>query len=996
MSETEKKLTEKFVEIKNSIIKSELVRVGSLVFFGLGLLLFLLPFFFNNSALKFQITQQASKILNADFAVLGDVEVAFLPSPTITLNEVLLRNYRVKSGEDLPEEVYNIYAKKTAIKMSVFNSSIKKIIFSDAVMQSYKDSVDAAVHSDKFNEIVAELTKNPPENEAKSSSGISAKLFSVAGAEFSTNKTPRIVAKNSQAIFYDSFGKKNEVAAVNAEAKFGEKKVFAAGSFVSENIVSNFKLNAKFGSSSTKPDSFLELSSAAAEIRVSGNFSAENLGLFASDFSGKLDANIADFKAFYKSYIGGNSAVADKLRAGSGSIKISADIASKAKEISIENVVINSGVIGGKGEVDLDFTTKIPAIDVRLELENLDLNALLSDESSAHFASDTTLKNSDDAANETAETLPQIVDPNAEHPKSELIESEPQKLDLNLVKKIRNFDLDAEITIANIEFLQGQVKDANIYLTISHDGEVIVSPMIFTVPGEGVFRVSGILDNSGAAPKFVGKFDASGKSLEETFRWLKIESQNLKFGNLKKYQIYSDILLVPNITKLNNFYLNLNSDNSEFLGEITIDNADKTPNIKSRFRGNNFNVDDYFFTSNRNAYFSPGLLVRKLLWLNDIVSTAEFDLSFDKLIYSGEEFLDQSVKLKFGRGYIQIDDLKLTSQKTDLSASMLVDISEKNPQFNLNVVANNFHYEAKIDPEKVTSQKFKTQNSIDQFFDLPSLEGFNGQIDAKFVSLELDGVPLENVKFGGNLRDGSIKNARLTSKIYGGDFDYQGLIGIGLNKVLSGNITFKNVSLKEFLFESFGVKNVDGLANFAANITASAATKDEFKKSLSSEIKFNINAPSVEGYGLEDLVKKMFAPQKNALELRGPEKILLNPQGLTLFKKAGGSIKFSDGVGKVSVSTSAVAINGVLTGAIDLPNNSTNLLFNTIFLTGTRQKQTPINIATNISGSLDALGQNTNMDQVRQYLSLGKAPITNDLAAPTQLKSQIVQPTSIQ
>jgi flavodoxin len=1000
MSETAKKITEKFIEIKNQIIGSKPVRIALLVFLGLLLLLFLLPFFFNNSALKFQITQQASKILSADFVIIGDVKVAFLPSPTITLNDVFLRGYRAKSDENLPDKIYNIYAKKTEIKLPIFkffdSGTFKKIIFVDGIFQSYQSTGEAVIRNDKFDEKVAELTKNLPKNETKSSSGISAKLFAIdaKNSEFLSKKNVQIVVKNGLAIFYDSRGKKNEASSINAQGLFGDEKVFTTGSFISENILSNFKLNAKFNSGATKPDSFLEISSAAAEIRVSGNFNAKNLGVFSSDFSGKLDANIIDFKAFYQSYIGGDNIISQKLKSGLSSIKISADITNKAKEILIENVLISSGIVSGKGVIDLDFSTKIPTINVRLDLENLDLNALLSDDALPHFAADLTLKNSTDAANETAETLPQNLDLNIEHAKSEIITSEPKKPDFNLVKKNKYFDFDAEIKIANTEFLQGQVKDANIYLTMLHDGEIIVSPMTFIVPGEGIFRMNGVLDNGGSAPKLVGKFDISGKSLEQTLRWLKIESQNLKFANLKKYQIYSDILLLPNITKLNNFYLNLNGDNTELLGEITIDSADKIPNIKSRFRGNNFDVDEYFFTSNRNAYFSPGLLIKKLLWLNDIASTADLELNFDKLIYGGEEFLDQSAKLKFGRGYIQIDDLKLTSDQTNLSANMLVDISEKRPQFNLKVLANSFHYEAAIDPEKIDSQKIKKQNSIDQFFNLPSLEGFGGQIDLKFAYLQLDGVPIENVKLGGSLKDGSIKNFNLIGKIYGGDLDYKGSIGLGLSKVFSGNITFKNASLKEVLFKSFGIKNVDGLANFAANITASATEKEEFKKSLSSEIKFNINAPSVEGYGLEDLVKKMFSLQKNFQELRQPEKILLNPQSLTLFKKADGSIKFSNGLGKISANTSAVAINSVLTGTIDLPNNSTNLLFNTIFLTGTRQKQTPINIATNINGSFKAVAQSTNIDQVRQYLGLEKASIVRDLNAPTQLKSQIIQPTS--
>ena len=785
---------------------------------------------------------------------------------------------------------------------------------------------------------------------------------------------------------------------INSELGFSQKKIFAAGSFVSENLLSNFKINAKFNSAASKPDSFLELASPAAQIRISGNFASENLGIFSSDFNGKIEGEITEFKTFYKSYIGGDNPIAEKFRINGKPIKISAEIVSKAGETGIKNLILSSPLVNGKGEIDLDFTRNFPEIDVDLTLDNLDLDSILSNDPTSVSSSELRQNNNSNSVDEVAETLPQKSE-SAEQQKSELIVDDlTKKIDLSLAKEIKNFDLNAEIKIDSIEFLSGQIRDANLYLKISREGEVIISPLIFTVPGQGKFRVSGVLDNSQVLPKFVGKLDANGQSLKEIFNWLKIESQNLKFENLKNYQIYSDILLVPNLTKFSNFYLSLGQDSSEFLGELTLDNSDKTPSIKSRFRGNNFNVDDYFLTSTGNLYLSSGSLIKKLFWLNEINVSADFDLSFDKLIYAGEEFLNQSMKLKFGRGYIQVDDMKLLSEQTDLTANILVDISEKSPQFMLNVAAKNFHYEAAQDPEKTTKKNF-----FDQFFNLPSLAGFNGQVNTNFANLKLGEVFTKNVKLAAKLVDGNFKNTEFSCDLYGGNFTYTGLIGIGSSKVINGNVTFNNVVLKEFLPNAFGVKNISGIANFAANINASASQKSEFAKLLNSEINFSISAPTIEGYGLNDLVKKMFAPRLNVQELREPEKILINSVSYTAFQKASGSIKFNDGEGKVSAKVSGVAINGVLTGTIDAPQNSANLLFNVIFLTGTRQKQTPINIASSVSGKLDDLGQSINIDQVRQYFGLPKistpAPqsqLEQQPTMPNQLKSQIIQPTPAQ
>ncbi len=993
MSETETTPTAQFIEkIKNRIFKSEGVRIGAAVFFGLFLLLGLVPFLFNNAALKFQISQKVSQISGANFAILGDVKVSFLPTPTITMNDVLLQNYRIKSEENAPEKVYNLYARKAQIKLTVFkfakDSAIRKIIFTKAVLQSYQDSGQLVTHDDAFTALSGELLKNAATETKKNSSGISAKLFSVADVESSqvnSRNTPRIVIKNSALISYDAFDKKKEVTAINAEMQVGAKKMFAAGNFISEKILSNFKINVKFNSQKKKPDSFLELNSQALQIRVKGNFTSDNLGVFASDFNGKMEVEIAEFKTFYKSYIGGESVLSEKFKLNGKPIKISADVTSKAKEIAVANLLINSSLVNGKGEIDVSFTDKMPNIDVSLALENLDLDNILSPDSVTVAAADIVEKlSAAESLDDTVETLPQnlpLLPENGEQTKSTIIKTEEEKkaeeaakkIDLSLVKKIKDFDLTAEIQIDNIKYLEGEIKDASLYATISHEGEVMISPLTFRIPGDGLFRVSGVVDNSGNVPKFIGKFDVSGKSLKDIFTWLKIESQNLKFDNLKEYNIYSDIFLVPNISKLSNFYLNLNSDNSEFLGEITIDNTDKVANLKSRFSSNKFNIDDYFLTSNHNLYFSPGMLIRKLLWLNDISSNAQFDLSFDKLIYGGEEFADQSMKLSFGRGYIQIENLKLKSEITDLTADMLVDISDKSPRFMINVAAEKFHYETVQNPEKIDDKKSKKQNFFDQFFDMPSLEGFNGQIGLNFANLKLDGVELGNFKLAGRLSEGSIKNAEFSSEMYGGKFNYKGLIGIGLSKVINGNLTFNNVALKEFLPDILGIKNVSGIANISANVTATATKKEEFSQSLISEIKFSAVAPTVVGYGLDDLVKKMFAPKTNAQDLLEPEKVLLNPESSTAFKQAVGSIKINGATdGKLSANISGTAINGILTGTVNLSKNTVNSLFNVIFLTGTRAKQTPINIATNINGSFEELSQTTNLDQVKQYLGLTK------------------------
>ncbi|MES2961842.1 MAG: AsmA family protein [Pseudomonadota bacterium] len=985
--------------LKDKILKSEAFKIGASVFLGLILLLVILPFFFDNSALKFQIVQKVSQISGANFVINGNVRIALLPVPSITANDVLLQNYKPKifaeEVENKSQKIYNLYAKSVKIKLPIFQFSsdavINEITFTDAILESYGESDIAMERKDQFTEVIAQFSKDTGDKEEKKlGSGISAKMFAISdlkAADLKIENIPDIVIQNGQTIFYDHIGRKREVQKINSEIEISRKKILAKGDFSSESIVSNFKFIAKFNSN--KPESSLEITSPVMEMRIKGNFPSENKGFLESEFKGKLEAEILELKSFYRSYISGNSVVYNKLKYSSKPLKISADLKNKDKEISVDNVVINSALVNGKGDLEVNFVDKIPLIDISLALENLDLDNIWSGDPVSVAASAKQPNNLGNIIDESVETLvkttPQPEPKDETAAKKEVIEKTKiidgskkiEPINFDFTNKIKDFDLNAEIKITNVKYFEGEIKDVDLYMTVSKEGEILILPMIFRVPGEGLFRVNGALDNTGAVPKFVGKFDVNGKSLKEIFNWLKVESQNLKFDNLKEYSLYSDILLSPNEITLNNFYLNLGNGTSEFLGEIKIDNSDRVSNVTSRFQTNDFNIDDYFLTSGQNIYLSPGLLIKKLLWLNNISSNNALNLRFDKLSYKGEEFFDQSVKLRFGRGYIEVADLNLKSDKTKMNASLAIDISDKIPKFDMNVVADNFHYETlqkNISPADKNSDKAPNKNFFDQFYALPSLEGFSGKIKLSFDKLNLDNVEIKNFKLVGKLKDGDLDDSEFSCDLYEGKVTYKGLVGIKMNKTINGNLQFNNASLRPLLSDSLGINNVSGIANISASITALASKKEDFTKELTTEIKFNANSPTVEGYGLNELVKKMFNPENNRASLNDPEKVLINPNSSTTFKQASGTIQVTNGKeGKLRISVTAPAVNGIISGSVNLVTNSADVLFNAIFLTGSRQKQTPINIATNLKGNIGALSQSTNMDQARQYLGLSGA-----------------------
>jgi len=958
-------------------LRSETLRIAILVFFSLTLLVFIAPYFLDNSALKFQLAQKLSQSLQTKLEIHGKVRVAFIPSPKIIVNDVVLKNYRPKFSE----KSYDFYAKSVEVRFPIFNFSddvsASKIIFVDAVAASYYSDEKAPPRQDDLAKIISDFAQNSTEDEKNLGSGMSAKLFStddLFSSISSKSGLPRVVVKNGRMISYDKFLRKKETTSIDVTAEISEQKIAADGKFSNQNIASGFKLVAIFNSKSGEQDSLFDLVSPVLELHIKGNFISANKGLLKSDFSGKMDAEIMELKSFYQSYIDSNGVISAKLKYNSKPIKISAEIDSATQEISVNNLKIASDLVNGGGRAYFNLANKNSVADITLDLDNLDLDGIWSSEL-VTIATGTMGGN-----------VPKIPDNGSDdevfpvQSSEDLLEkNNTLNIDLNLIKKIKDLDLTTEISVKKIKYLAGEILDADLYFSTSADGDIMVMPAIFKIPGEGVVRLSGVFDNSTLTSKFIGKLDAHGKSLKEILRWLKIESQNLKLDALNEYDTYSDVMILPNSVTLNNFYLNLNENKSEFSGEMKLENDGKAINSSGRFHVNSLNVDDHFLISGQNTYFSPGLLLKKLFWLNDVSSSNAFDLSFDKLIYKKEEFGEQSFKFMIRRGYIEIADLNLQSPKTDFKANFSVDISEQNPRLMIKIDAKKFHYETP-ESEKNSDKKI---NSFDQFFGLPSLEGFAGEVNANLTEAQIDGVQINYAKLFGKLKDGNIDEATFSGEFYGGKFSYSGVLGLKINKTINGNILFENASLNPLLFDLFGINSITGVGNFAANITAVANSKSEFLKQLKSELKFSANVPSIEGYGLSDLVKKMFAPQTYRQELLTPEKILFNPEGKTIFKQASGTIQINGGKdGKVRINISAPAMNGILSGTFSAEDRVIDLLFNAIFLTGDATKQTPINIATNLRGKTDNILQSTNIDQIRQYLGLSTMKKSIIVATP--------------
>jgi hypothetical protein len=439
--------------------------------------------------------------------------------------------------------------------------------------------------------------------------------------------------------------------------------------------------------------------------------------------------------------------------------------------------------------------------------------------------------------------------------------------------------------------------------------------------------------------------------------------------NLKNYNFYSDLEISTTSLNLKNFYVNLNDKKTEFFGNLALNDKEKSRSVTSSIKVSEFDFDKYISIPVDNIYLNEGILFDKLLWLNQVYSDYSININFENLKYKNQEFKDQNINLNFGQGYFKFPKSRFASAENIFDIEFNIDISDKNQIGNITMNAEKIKLQLR---EPQDNQNINNSSSLfDKFYKLPSLQGFTGNIDITAKEINLDDKLITDFDYKNSLKNGIFGQSKLLMKIYDGAFEYKGLCDIKYNKIINGLFSCKSCNLKKILDDFYNVKSIDGVANISGNIVGIAKSVEEFKNKIDSDISVAISTPKINGYGLTDLVRKMFSIKEFANELSEPEKILENPQSSTQFLQGKGFVRLrGEKNSNFSISLSAPAMNSIFSGIIFLKDESINGTLNTIFLSGSKEKRIPINIATNVVGFFDDVGFVSNLNQARQYLGL--------------------------
>lgn len=954
-----KKISFKLKEIEEKFIQSKLLIIILPVVLVLVLILYSAPLILNNKQLRNDLEQEFSRQLGADLKINGEIKTSLFPAPNITVNNFFIRNLFTGS------KTMNLHVKKAKVNLSIMSVISSK--FDITNIESNDVTIEIISSHEKQKEPqsqkVKKLISQSQLNVAKQK-GIAGNLFSVEGLPLKNENFFGKIdfnIKNLNLIYFSKLGNKKELNNISISTKIKKNSIFADGSFYSKDSLNKFSI--KLFSSLTNKDSIINISSKSYDFLANGKFSSSSSSKsedFFDNFDGNISMSIFNLKSFLSFFLSKNSRIFKKISDDSNPIIMNSKIKKEGQQIDVLNCEIESEVINGLADFYLGYDTKVPIFDAQLDINFVDFDKILTEN------------------NNKQTKKQQAQDENID-------EEEVGKNEEATVKStedMRDIDLNLELKISKAKFLLEEIKDISVYSSISKNGEALILPLKFKTPGNGNFRITGILDTRNNSSKFLGNIDAKGDSMSTLMNWLGIKLDNLKTNDLNSFSIYSNIFLKPSSTHFDNLYINI-IDGPEILGESNL-YYHSNPYAISKFNILNLDFGKFFHTSTKNTYLSPGSLLKKVLWLANFNFRNDIDLKISNLKLADKYLNSEKFKIRLGKGYFEIDKMQLETlesedrKKEDITISLALQLKELISSISLAIESNNFKIDTIDSDLEISLVDKKNENLINSFFALPSLENFSGKFSVNLKNLQYGNKNFKNTKIKGDLNSGVMKFQQFRSLLNEGRINFDGSTAIKFNKSISGNITFNNFPIKNILPDIFNINSLDGIANISSSISSIGSNINEFISNLNLKAKYNAANVTVQGFGLNTLIQKLFNIKKYHKNIeKAGDTLRLNTEK-TNIKEASGTLSISKKKDDIFVCKfSGTAFNGVLNSNFSSVAKTGSGQTKIIFLTGNKDRQIPINIASNFQGSFEEINFVDNLKQANSYIERAKKFYSN-------------------
>lgn len=512
------------------------------------------PHFVNWNAYKPQITAGVSNAIGRDMTIAGDIDLAILPAPALTVQGVSLANVEGTEARDM-----------VALDEVRVRIDIGALLGGRIAVQSVRLIRPR---------IALEVTRD-----GRASWDIKTAPDATAG----TGGTPSAMGGGSPlAVSLDSVTIEDGVVTYrDARSGLTETVEGLTAEIAAESLAGPFRVHGNatarrlpltFDVSAGRIDTGrplpvrleLGLTDTAAKVSFAGQLSA-----LAPDatVTGSLKASAAD--AAVALARAAQVAVPPPL---AQPLAVEGEVAASATSVGVNKLAIRLGDMSLSGAVHALLDGPTPKIDVLLTASRIDLDALLAAVGGGA---------PDRAAAEPAGLRPIPVAARA--PAAQAGGAAPFTLPAGIAV---TFDVTAEAAA----YKGGVIRDIALKGELA-DGALTVSRVAALLPGSADFALSGVLRPAKGQPQFSGDLAATADNLRGMIEWLGVAPSALPADRLRSFSYTSKVQATPKSAQVTDIAMQV--DTSRITGGLVADLQREKPGIGLQLTVDKLNLDAY-------------------------------------------------------------------------------------------------------------------------------------------------------------------------------------------------------------------------------------------------------------------------------------------------------------------------------------------------------------------------------------------------------------------
>lgn len=795
-----------------------------------GLALWLLPSFIPVDTYRERIATEVANATGQELQINGAVSVTLLPSPSVILEDVSLRNHTAGLSEHI------ISAKKIAIEAALMPLLSGTLKISGVSLDSPLLNLEILPNGAPNWEI---FTTHSPSDGSQPTGTNNKKRLTISNVQIHDGM---VRFRNMQT---DEHYELQQLSlSLRMSSLQGPFQLNGTGNYRDMALAMQLAAG-QLSNESNVPLEF-SLSAALSSLHYKGEMSAAN------DFqtNGTLSFDAKDLPGLLSA-----------IQLNSDASALPKDITLQSKlhysmqKASLSPLTLTMDGNPSEGEATADFSGSKPRFDIALKGKMLALHEPTTN--NAKMTSPTNLNQEMNLSSTKGSALPQ------------------------------DFSIGLDLNFDTLSYRNEEAKKLAIKAELA-DGQLVVHQASAILPGDAQISFFGVAGSETGESLFEGKLESRGKNLRTLLQWIGVSLPDIPKGSLGAFQVSSNVLFSPSEIRFTGgqFRLDDSAASGAAILVLAKDATQPLPKLDATLRINKLDANRYqpnkksapVAQASTDSTLSNNVPVLPVSWLKNLGMNMNIATRIDTFTWDKETFSNVFTHLKLKPGKLTAEQFSTVYKGAKLSGKGTLDATPSKPVIDVTLNADTLDTTPFLSAPPANAPAVKATAADGNVWskeriNLDALAMVNGTINATAKSVKHQNFLFTDINFSGAIKDSLLRVTKFDAKAFDGTVSANGdivggnipsaaismsLAGLRTEQLLQflADIADRNSVRKPFLLKD-PAKWIHGTTNLNGSFHTSGVSPNSWVSQLQSSASLALIDTVIEGFDLKALALRI-------------------------------------------------------------------------------------------------------------------------------------------